>query len=150
MQKKIAGIKPPLSDGLYDDERVFQALSKLCCDFQVPRACRTIRFLIVNFHGILQKVAAASGDMRKALHVCRGAVEMLEAELRECENALNTDANKKTVLAQLGSSVEGSIIQQVRLDHMASALAKTFRSAVVDTIQSLPQHQQDIVKRSIN
>lgn len=28
------------------------------------------------------------------------------------------------------------------MDHMLAALAKTFKSPVVDTIQSLPQHQQ--------
>lgn len=33
---------------------------------------------------------------------------------------------------------------QVRLDHMAVALSKTFKSPIVDTIQSLPQHQQVI------
>lgn len=34
---------------------------------------------------------------------------------------------------------------QVRIDHMALALSKTYRSPVVDTIQSLPQHQQVIL-----
>nr|VDD41759.1 unnamed protein product [Brassica oleracea] len=33
----------------------------------------------------------------------------------------------------------------VRIDHMATALSKTFKSPVVDTIQSLPQHQQIII-----
>ena len=28
------------------------------------------------------------------------------------------------------------------MDHMAAALSKTFKSPVVDTIQTLPQHQQ--------
>lgn len=28
------------------------------------------------------------------------------------------------------------------MDHMVAALSKTFKSPVVDTIQSLPQHQQ--------
>lgn len=28
------------------------------------------------------------------------------------------------------------------MDHMIAALSKTFKSPVVDTIQSLPQHQQ--------
>lgn len=34
---------------------------------------------------------------------------------------------------------------QVRTDHMAVALAKTYKSPVVDTIQFLPQHQQIIL-----
>ncbi|CAL5388548.1 unnamed protein product [Camellia sinensis] len=36
-----------------------------------------------------RKVAAASGDMRKALCICRSAIEMLQAELRE--SACNLD-----------------------------------------------------------
>ncbi|XVF19899.1 hypothetical protein REPUB_Repub11eG0151300 [Reevesia pubescens] len=93
-----------------------------------------------------RKVAAASGDMRKALCVCRSAVEILEAELRESSSNVGL------------ASVEGEYISQqrapaleifrsqdnniVRIDHMALALSKTFRSPIVDTIQSLPQHQQ--------
>ncbi|KAJ0430385.1 putative Cell division protein Cdc6/18 [Helianthus annuus] len=49
-----------------------------------------------------RKVAAASGDMRKALGICR----------------------------------------LVRVDHMAIALSRAYKSPIVDTIQSLPQHQQ--------
>lgn len=30
----------------------------------------------------------------------------------------------------------------MRIDHVAAALSKTYKSSVVDTIQSLPQHQQ--------
>ncbi|CAH8385452.1 unnamed protein product [Eruca vesicaria subsp. sativa] len=33
----------------------------------------------------------------------------------------------------------------VRIDHMVAALSKTYKSPVVDTIQSLPQHQQIII-----
>ncbi|XP_021278639.1 cell division control protein 6 homolog B-like [Herrania umbratica] len=96
-----------------------------------------------------RKVAAASGDMRKALCVCRSAMEILEAELRESASNLSL------------ASVEGEFISQqtapaleifqseenntVRIDHMALALSKTFRSPIVDTIQSLPQHQQIIL-----
>ncbi|OMO84287.1 hypothetical protein CCACVL1_10904 [Corchorus capsularis] len=84
-----------------------------------------------------RKVAAASGDMRKALCVCRSAVEILEAELKEAASNLSL------------ASAEGELISQqtapVRIDHMALALSKTFRSPIVDTIQSLPQHQQIIL-----
>lgn len=31
---------------------------------------------------------------------------------------------------------------QVRIDHVAAALSKVYKSPVVDTIVSLPQHQQ--------
>ncbi|PWZ34494.1 Cell division control protein 6 [Zea mays] len=68
-----------------------------------------------------RKVAAASGDMRKALGVCRSAVEVLEARLQDFPDI------------ELGI---------VTFDHMDIALSKAFKSAVVDSILSLPQHQQ--------
>ncbi|KAI8015297.1 hypothetical protein LOK49_LG05G01407 [Camellia lanceoleosa] len=79
--------------------------------------------------GTLCQIAAASGDMRKALCICRSAIEMLQAELRE--SACNLDFS----LAE----------KWVRVDHMAIALSKTYRSPIMDTVQSLPQHQQIIL-----
>ncbi|GFS39253.1 cell division control, Cdc6 [Actinidia rufa] len=95
-----------------------------------------------------RKVAAASGDMRKALCICRSAIEMLETELRESERNLDFSS------AEFGHSDQQStpdcdLIKQdiyiVRVEHMAIALSKTYRSPIVDTIQSLPQHQQIIL-----
>ncbi|KAF5757046.1 hypothetical protein HanRHA438_Chr17g0832001 [Helianthus annuus] len=82
----------------------------------------------------MQKVAATSGDMRKALGICRlaerafislfrGAIEMLETELRE-------------------STCTSALTSMVRVDHVAIALSRAYKSPIVDTIQSLPQHQQ--------
>lgn len=91
-----------------------------------------------------RKVAAASGDMRKALCVCRSAIEILEAELRESTSILPSDkelSQQKTAPACIKTH-ENDI---VRIDHMAVALSKAFRSPTVDTIQSLPQHQQMIL-----
>ncbi|EOA36881.1 hypothetical protein CARUB_v10008935mg [Capsella rubella] len=78
-----------------------------------------------------RKVAAASGDMRKALSVCRSALDILEIEIS----------------GSTGQELQGPTPDDpvVRMDHMANALSKTFRSPVVETIQSLPQHQQIIV-----
>ncbi|XP_010487275.1 PREDICTED: cell division control protein 6 homolog B-like [Camelina sativa] len=78
-----------------------------------------------------RKVAAASGDMRKALCVCRSALEILEIEI-----------NGSTGQELHGPTSDDPV---VRIDHMATALSKTFKSPVVETIQSLPQHQQIIV-----
>ncbi|CAA7392667.1 unnamed protein product [Spirodela intermedia] len=72
-----------------------------------------------------RKVAAASGDMRRALSVCLSAIEKFETELK-CDTT-------------------GSKIEMVSFDHMDNALSKAFRAPVVDTIQSLPQHQQIIL-----
>ncbi|XP_076916107.1 cell division control protein 6 homolog B-like [Bidens hawaiensis] len=73
-----------------------------------------------------RKVAAASGDMRKALGICRGAIEMLETELRE-------------------ATCTSTLTSMVRVDHMAFALSRAYKSPIVDTIQSLPQHQQIVL-----
>ncbi|XP_057831585.2 cell division control protein 6 homolog B [Cryptomeria japonica] len=95
-----------------------------------------------------RKVAAASGDMRKALHVCRDAVEMLQAELADAVYSSDKISFEK-LPSHPSLSIEGKLTKQemhvVRIDHMARALARTFRSAVVDTIQSLPQHQQIVL-----
>ncbi|KAG0614152.1 hypothetical protein M758_6G155000 [Ceratodon purpureus] len=95
-----------------------------------------------------RKVAAASGDMRKALHVCRSALDILETEVR-------AEMNKDEVGTSTSNGSEPSGLQQrsssikpphlVRIDHMAKALARTFRSPVVETIQNLPQHQQMVL-----
>ncbi|CAH1446937.1 unnamed protein product [Lactuca virosa] len=73
-----------------------------------------------------RKVAASSGDMRKALGICRGAIERLEIELRESTSTSNLSS-------------------MVRVDHMAIALSRAYKSPIVDTIQSLPQHQQIVL-----
>ncbi|GAB2274456.1 AAA ATPase [Dionaea muscipula] len=90
-----------------------------------------------------RKVAAASGDMRKALSICRCALEILEAEA------------KQTAISQYLSPEDGSMDDQsdsvsyypkqtniVQVDHIALALSRTFGSPIVETVQSLPQHQQ--------
>ncbi|CAN1175597.1 Cell division control protein 6 homolog B [Linum perenne] len=81
-----------------------------------------------------RKVAAASGDMRKALSVSRSAVEILEADVRDSTDDMNP-----------ASSVDKQEKSIVKVDHMAAALSKAFASPLVDTIQSLPQHQQIIL-----
>ncbi|KAL9238700.1 hypothetical protein vseg_013089 [Gypsophila vaccaria] len=94
-----------------------------------------------------RKVAAASGDMRKALCVCRSAIEVLESEIKD----IASDIDK--IAVEDGSSDQENIpvspvfreTDVVQIHHMALALAKTFKSPVVETIQSLPQHQQIIL-----
>ncbi|ERN09736.1 cell division control protein 6 homolog B [Amborella trichopoda] len=100
-----------------------------------------------------RKVAAASGDMRKALHSCWGAIEMLEAELRESISNLSSFSNEKPLVVQPVARARESLTEQeiniVRIDHMVNALSKMFKSIIVDTIQSLPQHQQIILCSSV-
>ncbi|XP_062015470.1 cell division control protein 6 homolog B-like [Rosa rugosa] len=96
-----------------------------------------------------RKVAAASGDMRKALCISRSAIEMLEAELRESTDKLNSSTAENPFSEQQTAPALALVKKQeidiVRIDHMAIALSKTFKSPVVDTIQCLPQHQQIIM-----
>ncbi|XP_031271098.1 LOW QUALITY PROTEIN: cell division control protein 6 homolog B-like [Pistacia vera] len=92
-----------------------------------------------------RKVAAASGDMRKALSVCRSAIEVLDTELRESASKINSTSVEKGSFDQQAAPALEFFNSQVRVDHMAVALSNTFKSPVVDTIQSLPQHQQIIL-----
>ncbi|XP_035541011.1 cell division control protein 6 homolog B-like isoform X2 [Juglans regia] len=94
-----------------------------------------------------RKVAAASGDMRRALCICRSAIEILEAELKESSSNFNSLTVEKACFEQQTATAPDILKKQdidhvVRLDHMAIALSKTYRTPIVDTIQSLPQHQQ--------
>lgn len=93
-----------------------------------------------------RKVAAASGDMRKALCICRSAIEILEAEVRESTCNHNLTSTEWGFSDQYSSSATEILAKKenyiVRVDHMALALSRAYRSPVVDTIQSLPQHQQ--------
>nr|XP_016503225.1 PREDICTED: cell division control protein 6 homolog B-like isoform X1 [Nicotiana tabacum]XP_016503227.1 PREDICTED: cell division control protein 6 homolog B-like isoform X1 [Nicotiana tabacum]XP_016503228.1 PREDICTED: cell division control protein 6 homolog B-like isoform X1 [Nicotiana tabacum] len=96
-----------------------------------------------------RKVASTSGDMGKALSVCRSAIEMLEGEIRDSIYSLQLPSLKMGLSdQQRGDACDKSPIQEsgvVRVDHVAIALSKAYRSPVVDTIQSLPQHQQIIL-----
>ncbi|EPS61527.1 hypothetical protein M569_13268, partial [Genlisea aurea] len=87
-----------------------------------------------------KKVAAVSGDMRKALSVCRTAVEMLEAERSSppinCRDPKGDDDS---------TADTDNTYLQVTVEHVAAALSRTFKSPVVDTIQSLPLHQQIVL-----
>ncbi|KAK4376084.1 hypothetical protein RND71_006761 [Anisodus tanguticus] len=98
----------------------------------------------------LPKVASASGDMRKALWICRSAIEMLEAEIRDSINSLDLPSLHGGVCdQQRDGACDKPLIHEsnvVRVDHVAIALSKAYRSPVVDTIQSLPQHQQHLIQ----
>ncbi|CAL0307748.1 unnamed protein product [Lupinus luteus] len=100
-----------------------------------------------------RKVAAACGDMRKALCICRSAIEMLEAEIRESTSKSNTSLEEKASSEQKTTTTSDHTkkheFDTVRIDHMALSLSKTYRSPVVDTIQSLPLYQQIVLCSSM-
>ncbi|GMH12231.1 hypothetical protein Nepgr_014072 [Nepenthes gracilis] len=94
-----------------------------------------------------RKVAAASGDMRKALCICRSAIVILEAEIKQNMSHVNmmSEQNISFDLQDVPASQDSKEIDIVQVDHMAAALSNTYRSPTVETIQSLPQHQQIIL-----
>ncbi|KAG5515129.1 hypothetical protein RHGRI_036238 [Rhododendron griersonianum] len=96
----------------------------------------------------IMKVAAASGDMRKVLCVCRSAIEMLEAELMPSKYNIDLSSGNNGYSDDRITPAIDPIKQEidvVRVDHMAVALSKTYRSPIVEIIQSLPQHQQIVL-----
>ncbi|CAM6124778.1 unnamed protein product [Calypogeia fissa] len=100
-----------------------------------------------------RKVAAATGDMRKALHVCRSAVELVEAEAGATKSEDDSERGMESSSiggAQHSSNAKTEQISQkeaslVQIDVMARVLSRAFRSPVVETIQSLPRHQQMVL-----
>uniref|UniRef100_A0A0D3C891 Cdc6 C-terminal domain-containing protein n=1 Tax=Brassica oleracea var. oleracea TaxID=109376 RepID=A0A0D3C891_BRAOL len=75
----------------------------------------------------LELCARKVGDMRKALSVCRSAIEIIEIDIRGSPGPESQ-----------GPTPDNPV---VRMDN----ISKTFKSPVVDTIQTLPQHQQIII-----
>ena len=75
-----------------------------------------------------KKVAGASGDARKALEICRAAVDKALAEL--------------TMLPKDGPAPDWADKPAVRFAHMSVSLSRTFKSPVLATLAALPQQQQ--------
>ncbi|KAL6564077.1 AAA ATPase [Orobanche hederae] len=129
----------------------FRAYSKDQIITILQERLRTLPYTVFQPQAVelcARKVAAASGDMRKALSVCRSAIEMLEAEKRDpigdsIPSLLDRIGDQQ--MPDADEILTNQVNNMVRIDHVAAALSKTFKSPVVDTIQSLPQHQQIIL-----
>ena len=89
-----------------------------------------------------RKVAAATGDMRRALNICTNAVDLCGTEAaaaaaaQEQEQEQEEDANPTTITPR---------VMLVKLSHMARAISASFASPVVDTMRGLPQQQQMVL-----
>ncbi|GBG82036.1 hypothetical protein CBR_g34218 [Chara braunii] len=103
-----------------------------------------------------RKVAAAFGDMRKALDVCRLAVDAFLSEVKatrgsdyDLTNAEEEDERLgRTKIAGKTGTAESEVDKPpavVVMRHMVKALAKSFHLPLVETLQALPQHQQMIL-----
>ncbi|KAL8465166.1 hypothetical protein ACS0TY_034602 [Phlomoides rotata] len=111
---------------------------------------RALPYTVFQPHAVelcAARVAAASGDMRKALAVCRSAIEILKAERRDPISAImvSLDGTEDQPKPAACDVITKEANNMVRIDHVAAALSKVYKSPVVDTIQSLPQHQQIIL-----
>ncbi|KAF8369866.1 hypothetical protein HHK36_032107 [Tetracentron sinense] len=94
-----------------------------------------------------RKVAAASGDMRKALSVCRSAIEMLEVEMRDPTCNLDLVLVEKTLSGQQTTpATEFSAKQEIDIIILCSAV-KLFRRGKKDTtVGELNRFYSDICK----
>ena len=88
-----------------------------------------------------RKVAAASGDARRALQVCSIAAELAAEDLRQSLRMQSSN----------NASHGGDVVREspiwlrkpaLRFQHMSLALASAFKSRAVALMESLPQHQQ--------
>jgi cell division control protein 6 len=77
-------------------------------------------------------VCAAASDARRALDICRGALELVLAQLED-EEAAGRDGSAGGI---------GTSALAVTVPVMAKAVAALFKSHVVELCASLPHHQQ--------
>ena len=97
----------------------------------------SLRWTVFEDAGLIlcaKKVAAATGDMRRALNICAAAVDLCAREANE--------AAAKTEERDAASAESASL---VKISHMARAISASFSSPVVDTMRGLPQHQQMVL-----
>ncbi|KAF9600492.1 hypothetical protein IFM89_009941 [Coptis chinensis] len=76
----------------------------------------------------------------------KSAIEMVEAELRDSSSTMNLSQPENASSDLFMGPLTDCLLKQetniVRVVHMTLTLSRTFKSTIVDTIQSLPQHQQ--------
>ena len=99
-----------------------------------------------------RKVAAATGDMRRALNICAVAVDLCAREAAEASAAADVDvaadpgardaSEREAPTRKPESRVSDGL---VKVSHVARAVSASFSSPVVDTVRGLPQHQQMVL-----
>lgn len=78
-----------------------------------------------------RRVAAASGDMRRALHAACAAVDIARDEAAKADAGVDADDDAVALPKPNGL---------VRTTHMALALSQSFKLPIVETIRALPRH----------
>ncbi|KAK3809826.1 MAG: P-loop containing nucleoside triphosphate hydrolase protein, partial [Linnemannia elongata] len=112
-----------------------------------------------------RKVAAATGDLRKALDICRQTIEMVEVETKKKERAQQQQQQGRPSalaplseirLADLENRAAGGVqdcsgpitlhdAPKVTVAHVQKALASAFGSPMVQKMKGLNVHQQIIL-----
>uniref|UniRef100_A0A7S0IGN8 Cdc6 C-terminal domain-containing protein n=1 Tax=Micromonas pusilla TaxID=38833 RepID=A0A7S0IGN8_MICPS len=89
---------------------------------------------------VARKVAAATGDMRRALNICTNAIDICAGEAARAaeERAAPTDPGGIDAPGEDGTRL-------VKMHHVARAISASFNSPVVETMRGLPQHQQMVL-----
>ena len=82
---------------------------------------------------VARKVAAATGDMRRALNICTNAIDICAGEAAQAAEEGGVDAAGEDAF------------KLVKIHHVARAISASFNSPVVETMRGLPQHQQMVL-----
>ena len=91
---------------------------------------------------VARKVAAATGDMRRALNICTNAIDICAGEAaRAAEEGAGPAAGGPAG----GFNAPGEDVTLVKMHHVARAISASFNSPVVETMRGLPQHQQMVL-----
>ena len=82
---------------------------------------------------VARKVAAATGDMRRALNICTTAIDICAGEAAQAAEEGGVDVAGEDAF------------KLVKIHHVARAISASFNSPVVETMRGLPQHQQMVL-----
>ena len=97
-----------------------------------------------------RKVAAATGDMRRALNICAVAVDLCAREAADFSLCAANDEErvrqkrKRNAIPQKQTGT-ALLRRSGKVAHVARAVSASFSSPVVDTVRGLPQHQQMVL-----
>ena len=90
---------------------------------------------------VARKVAAATGDMRRALNICTNAIDICAGEAARAAEEGAAPAGGPAG----GFNAPGEDVTLVKMHHVARAISASFNSPVVETMRGLPQHQQMVL-----
>eukprot|EP00743_Colponemidia_sp_Colp-15_P003960 GILK01004271.1.p1 GENE.GILK01004271.1~~GILK01004271.1.p1 ORF type:complete len:468 (+),score=87.07 GILK01004271.1:97-1500(+) len=91
---------------------------------------------------VARKVSKFSGDVRKALDICRRAIDTVSAEMRNQPTVESMLLDDESMSMHASATAPSAPVGTVTLKHVNNIMASAFGSPHVSTIKSLPLHQQ--------